>query len=160
MNYIIDGFNLAFKIDSIAPLIRKGALDAAIRQTALYVSKKLTGNKGRIQLIFDGQSHNKTGLPAVYGIQIRFSRKPQLADDIIREFIRSTPAISEWTVVSSDNEIKFTAQDHGAKAMTSEQFIRYTPRKPRHKKNEKPGVENIDVDYWKNLFNTGPDNDQ
>jgi len=156
MNYIIDGFNLAFKIKPIANLIRQQSLDLAIKQTAQFVVKKIGANKGKVQLVFDGQSHNLSGAPAIHGVAIRFSKKPQLADDIIREFIRSTADISSWTVVSSDNEIKFTAEDHGATAMTSEQFINFVPRTLRHRKLEKPDTSNIDIDYWKKLFNTGP----
>lgn len=164
MNYIIDGFNLAFKIERISRLIRQGAIDIAVQQTVHFVSQKLNANKGRVLLIFDGQAHSHSVPPAAHGITIRFSKKPQLADDIIREFIRSTDNLQNWTVVSSDNEIRFTAQDHGARSITSKQFIQLVPRQSKKRGNkgnsEKPGSENIDIEYWKKIFDTGSAHDE
>ncbi len=158
MNYIIDGFNLAFKISSIAPNIKKGQIDLAIKQLTHFVRSKIKNSKSKVIIVFDGRDfagHSKSKLA---GINLIFSRKPQTADDIIRNFIRTTPNIENWCVVSSDNEIIFTAQDHGAKALKSSEFLKQSFATKKNENNiskNKSNPDNVDIEYWRNLFETG-----
>jgi len=92
------------------------------------------------------------------GIKLLFSQKPQTADDIIRDFIRKTTNIENWFVVSSDNEIRFTAQDHGAKALKSTDFLKQTFAQKKienQMSQKKTNPDNVDVEYWRKLFESG-----
>lgn len=155
-NYIIDGYNLGYKIPSVEKWIRSGETDRAIQLIKNYTSK-LVQIANQVILVFDGTNETH-GNNAKHGkLQIKFSKKPQTADDIIRQFIRSQKNASQWIVVSSDSEIRFTAEDMGAQAMASEKFITFI--KSKHSKSqtntnrEKYKPENIDVDYWLDKFN-------
>ena len=156
-NYIIDGYNLGFKISSIAKWISAGETENAIQLIRNYVMSRLGQKADQIILVFDGKTGNPAGNPKHGKIKILFSKKPQTADDIIRQFIRSQKNTSQWIVVSSDSEIRFTAEDMGAKAMTSENLIA-SLKQNRNKSqtkinNEKYQPENVDVNYWLDKFN-------
>lgn len=157
-HYIIDGFNLGFKIPHIASAIKKGNTDMAIKQICSFIKSKTKNNK--VIAVFDGKKYSDTIPSMLNGISIRFSHKPETADDVIRSFVRQSTDVEQWCVVSSDNEILFSAQDLGAQYMKSDQFIRLTNKKgvTVHKKeSEKHHPNEVDVDYWKQLFNDGID---
>jgi len=162
MNYIIDGYNLAFKIAPIAQTIKSGNTDKAIRQLTNYVSQKLNSKNTRIIIVFDGKHNDGNNTITVPGAKLMFSKKPQTADDIIRNFVRTTNNIKLWTIVSSDNEIIYTAQDHGAQTLKSHDFIRITSKKkttPMDSK-EKNNPQNVDIDYWKKMFDAPLEEDE
>ena len=155
MNYIIDGFNLGHKIPNAASLLKKGETEKAIPIILNHISARLRGVDG-ITVVFDGKS-GATSTPHSYGkIRVKFSRKPQTADDIIRAFIRNEPNPKNWTVISSDNEIIFTARDMGALVLSATQFASplNTPSKQKND-SEKYDPQNVDVDSWLKLFNSG-----
>ena len=158
MNYIIDGYNLAFKISAIAPNLKKGQTDLAIKQLTQFVRSRIKNRKNKIIIVFDGRNMQGQLQSQISGIKLMFSHKPQTADDIIRDFIRKTPNIENWYVVSSDNEIIFTAQDHGAKTLKSTEFLKQTfagKKSENQLSNKKTNPENIDVEYWRKLFESG-----
>lgn len=160
MNYIIDGFNLAFKIGSIATELKNGNIDLAIRKISQFVKSRISGNKNRIILVLDGHDDFRPEKSNQSGISIIFSKKPQTADDIIRDFIRTTKNIRQWCVISSDNEILFTAKDHGAQNMKSADFIRLTAKSKQdlpEAYSKKTDPKNIDMDYWRSVFGTNED---
>ncbi len=152
MNYIIDGFNVAFKDAKTANLIRGGNTDAAISGTVALVRRILKNNKGKIVVVFDGKEGQQA--PRFPGLTVRFSKAPQKADDIIRAFVRKTKNINRWTVVSSDNEIRFSAQDHGAATLNAAEFLamKKTTIDPSAEEVKKYEARNIDTEYWLKLF--------
>jgi len=156
MNYIIDGFNLGFKNPSIAKTLKKGETDQAIRQILTLVNGHLTNTAGKIIVVFDG----RRGISAAYstfpGIQVVFSKKPQTADDIIRNSLRKSSEAAKWMVISSDNEILFTARDQGAKSMRAEVFLKKqsgkSDRNMSVENNQKYNPGNVDIEFWLKQF--------
>lgn len=160
MNYIIDGFNLAFKISTIKSEIESGNMDNAIRKLIQFVRTRIKIPENHVILVLDGREFSSSQSYNSPGVKIMFSSSPQTADDIIRNFIRNTKNISKWCVVSSDNEILFTAQDHGAQRLKSADFIRKTSNYASDipdAYNKKTDPKNIDMDYWRSIFDQ--DND-
>jgi len=153
MNYIIDGYNLGHKLTKAADWLKKGDTEKAITIILNHIQANISGT-GQVIAVFDGQA-GPHAHPGSYGsIRIRFSRKPQTADDIIRDFIRNHPKPEQWTVISSDNEILYTAKDMGAKILTSQQFALAASSRPRQSEHsEKYDPGNVDVDAWMKLFN-------
>ncbi len=152
MNYIIDGYNLGHKLPKAASWLKQGDTDKAITIILNYVQAALSG-KGQIIVVFDGQAGPHAHPGSFGSIRVKFSRKPQTADDIIREFIRSHPQPGQWTVISSDNEILYTAKDMGAKIRTSQEFAaqsRKGSKQNEHSEKYDPGP--VDVDAWLKLF--------
>ncbi len=157
-NYLIDGYNLGFKDRSIADWLHKGNTEQAIDLIIRRVRQGI-GKAGQIIVVFDGKKFSGTGGPAYSGIRVVFSRKPQSADDIIREKLRSLPNASDWIVVSSDHEIINTARDMGAQIVQSEKFLKSSLKKTSVKNTmgtpDKYNPQNVNVDYWLEQFKNG-----
>ena len=159
---IIDGYNLAHKNPEISAWLNKGDTDKAIHLLINWLIQGPVAKGKKILLVLDGKKGFFNEQTYSSSIKLIFSQKPQTADDIIRSYIRNASNPSELTVVSSDNEILFTAKDHGAKTIKSEVFLNQYKKQPAQKKNktsassEKYNPENIDVDYWLKQF--GDDN--
>lgn len=161
MNFIIDGYNLAFMIDKIAQSVKNGNTEKAINQVIHYVQQKFVAKHPKIIIVFDGQNYSDFEKNYNRNLTILFSKKPQTADDIIRNFIRKTEQIKNWVVVTSDNEIIYTAKDLGAGVMKSTDFIKMNvsglPKKSTAVENKKMNPGNVDIEYWRNIFNSGKD---
>ena len=160
-NYIIDAYNLGFKIPAISDWIKSGETEKAIQLIINYVTKALIRKANKIIIVFDGKSGNPGNDSRQGKVQILFSKKPESADDIIRRHMRSLNNASEWIVVTSDSEIRWTAEDMGAQVISSENFIvsqLQTGHKNKTRINqEKYNPEDIDMDYWLNKFNESGD---
>ncbi len=154
--YIIDGYNLGHKMSPVAQWLARGDTERAIRLIMNYIVTKLSPGAGRIIVVFDGKHGIQQAGTQYPGITVKFSKKPQSADDIIRQFIRKEKKIGQWTVVSSDNEVLFSARDHGAQTMKSEILISQTESESTSR-SEKENIQkydpkDIDVDYWLKTF--------
>jgi len=155
--YIIDGFNLGYKLSSVAPLLRRGDVNTAIQRIIDFVAGSLPDKAVSVLLVFDGQPTAYEHFRVPGKISLRFSRYPQKADDIIRNFLRRSTEAAGWTAVTSDREIINTARDMGAQSLSSEDFI-----SRRHKANsvtskteasaQKYDPSHVDVDYWLKQF--------
>ncbi len=159
--YLIDGYNLGHKIPTVVQLLRQKDFYAAIERIVFFVSQRLNTRQNRVIVVFDGQKGIFNAPLPLTSVEIKFSRKPQEADDIIRAYLRKAADASLFTVVSSDAEILKTARDLGAKFIRSEEFYRTAPRTPSQTKpvegNQKYNPENVDLDYWLRLFGEAPD---
>lgn len=157
MNYMIDAFNLGFKLPSAVPFLRRGDTEQAIKIILRFLQNKFS-TREKVVAVFDGQQGIFPGFSGFHPIEIKFSKAPQKADDIIRNFLRKTKNAGAWTVITSDHEIINTAKAMGANFMTSESFIsmRLSPAKQQIKnKNEyeqKYNADHIDMDYWLKQF--------
>lgn len=155
-NYIIDGFNLGFKIPGIAQWITSGHIDQAIKLIINHIQSSISAKADNILLVLDGRYQNSSSITVSKKIKIRFSRKPQTADDIIRDFIRTQEKPGNWVVVSSDHEIINTARAMGAEVLPSEKLIEAGSVKAKksqpRERQEKYNPEHIDMDYWLKKF--------
>ena len=155
---IIDGYNLAHKHPEISLWLKKGDTEKTIRLLISWIQNGPGRQNVNIILVLDGKRGHSNQQNYSSNIKLIFSTKPQTADDIIRNFIRNAANPSNWTVVSSDNEIIYTSQDHGAQTIKSETFLSQYSGKPKSKNKESNGSsekynpENIDVDYWLKQF--------
>ena len=155
-NYLIDGYNLGHKIPEVVRLLQKKDFYAAIEWIIHTVQMCINTRRNRVIIVFDGKKGLFDYPRSASTIEVLFSRKPQEADDIIREILRKQTDASHWIVVSSDNEILKTARDLGANFIHSEAFYASSktsdqkglPKESRQKYNP----NNVDVDYWMNLF--------
>jgi predicted RNA-binding protein with PIN domain len=164
MNYIIDGYNLAFTIKTIAPVLKQGNTEKAIKQLIHFVRSVTGHNKSKIIIVFDGQDDLQPKKIKQGALEVLFSKKPQTADDIIRNLIRKKLQKDKWTVVSSDTEIIFTAKDHSVGTMRSEAFKNMKNKSSAKNSittdNDKINPDNVDVDYWRSIFNNGKRNEE
>ncbi len=162
-NYLIDGYNLGHKIPEVRRLLQQKDFYAAIDRIIHIVQSQINARRNRVIIVFDGKKgvFNYPLSPA--SVEIRFSRKPQEADDIIRALLRKENDPSQWMVISSDNEILKTARDLGARFMRSEAF--YAGKQSSQSPNlpegsgQKYHPDNVDVTYWLRLFGEADEED-
>jgi len=155
MNYIIDGYNIGYKLPNVAEHLKHGETDKAIQLILSYIRASLSST-GKIIVVFDGKKGCFPNQSHPTGLTIKFSRKPQTADDIIRNFIRNQAHPKNWTVITSDNEIIYTAQDMGAKVLkTLKSDSSGKKGSGSTEYDEKYHPQNVDVQEWLKLFEDG-----
>ncbi len=157
--FLIDGYNLAHKVPAIAQLLHARDFYTAIERLVQFIQQKINTRAHRVIIVFDGRKGVFERPTVSATVEIQFARKPQEADDVIRQYLRQASDTSEITVISSDREILKSARDLGAQFVTSEQFARNKPNQTNSPPSEKPDAENIDVAYWLEQFNKRNDED-
>lgn len=115
-----------------------------------------------ITLVFDSREPLPVTTRPSSRLVVKFSPPGKEADDVIKEWIRRAKNTRSLTVVSSDNAIRFTARDHGARSLTSNEFhnlIQHSlhspaePRKPPEREKFEPSeMDENELNYWKRLF--------
>ncbi|MBM4425607.1 MAG: NYN domain-containing protein [Chloroflexi bacterium] len=150
MPYLMDGHNLIPKIglrldnpDDEMELVR-------ILQDFSRVKRQ------PIEVYFDGAPPGQAGMRKLGTVRAHFIRLGQTADAAIRARLTSMgKAAKNWTVVSSDREVKSSARIHQAQHISSEEFVKLiraalsasTPTSA----DEKP-IPAKEVEEWLNLF--------
>jgi len=98
------------------------------------------------------------------GIAVRFAPRGSTADAVIARIVREEKRPRGIIVVSSDNAVRKSAQERGAKTMTSEEFVvklreRYNPRKAKPEPTDPDAAEkpsDSDAEYWSQFFKEPP----
>lgn len=159
--YIIDGYNLIFKDPLASQLMRDGKYDQAIETTIRKIEANLNQTAEQIIIVLDGNKDPQRHILTGPKTRIIYSKKPRIADDVIRDHIRKTNNPQQWIVVSSDHEIINTAKDMGAQSVKSEYLQKSNLKKSKKSSGKSthikynPGV--VDVDYWLKQFNRDED---
>jgi predicted RNA-binding protein with PIN domain len=119
---IIDGYNVT----------KSGFPDISLEQQR----NRLVGAMGgiaaqtgaEVTVVFDG-ADRVVGLPSPpRGVRVLFSRKGELADELIRRLVRAEPAGRPIIVISTDREVADGVRRHGAYPLTSETLLRRIAR--------------------------------
>jgi len=156
MKYIIDGYNMIRKINSLrahdAQSLEKG------RQALIM---KLSGfrlqNNADITIVFDGQ---KTSFGSQSGITVYFSNLPNKADEMIKKLVDKNKKTNETTVVSSDNEVMWYAKGCGCKVERSEEFFKKISESKQSEtvkeleEKDNPQLSSKEIKEWMTLFNS------
>jgi predicted RNA-binding protein with PIN domain len=85
-------------------------------------------------------------------VRAHFVLPPLRADDAILDFLHGRKDARQYTVVSSDSEIRRRALRLGAKVVESAQFAREVRARLRRSTNEKPPEDPEDLELWMDLF--------
>lgn len=118
MPYIIDGHNL------IAALPDVSLADIDDEQQLLEKLDRFCASTRRKVLVFFDQGQIEAGLlQSGHFLRAVFVRPPRTADDAIRAELKKLGRNAvNWTVVSSDREVKHAAQEAGASTVDSQAF--------------------------------------
>jgi predicted RNA-binding protein with PIN domain len=154
---LIDGYNLLHK-DGVLKNQAERSLEEAREDLIRTIAGYRSGDM-EIVVVFDGRGGEVRGRKVgASGVQVRFSRFPQSADQLILEIIDREKRKDHLTVVTSDRkDIGRIAQAEGVRWISSESFLRRLRRVPRQEVSarEKPGAPSSEeVDYWMNRFRT------
>jgi predicted RNA-binding protein with PIN domain len=119
MPYIVDGHNLIPHVG-----LRLNAEDdelALIEMLREFCRVK----KARVEIYFDGAPPGSANTRKFGYVTAHFVRKGRTADEAIHARLRKMgKSAKNWTVVSSDREVKSSARSAQAKRITSAEFAR------------------------------------
>lgn len=151
MPFLIDGHNLI----AVMPGISLSDLDdehALIQRLEQYARR----NRRSISVYFDRGSLLAPKISTIAGVKIHFARPPRTADDALRDRIRQLgKEAPNWTVVSSDHEVRQAAKNAGARILDSQTFARQlVPLSSDQDVIEKPDahLSPDEIDQWEQLF--------
>ena len=153
MPFIIDGHNLIAALPD---------LDLSDLDDEMKLVEMLRGFCSRTQrratVYFDRGSPG--GEPTIKSgrVEVRFVRLPRTADDAIRaHLLKLDKEAPNWTIVSSDREVRSAARRAGASVLESDAFAQMIPASViTADQSEKPlgTLSDIDLDEWERLFNS------
>lgn len=147
MPYIIDGHNLI-------PHIRGLSLDQIDDETALIqiLDAYFKRQRKKAVLYFDkAQIGGSSDINSAF-LKVHFVRRPAIADEAIIQHLKKLGrAARNWIVVSSDQEVRSSAEKAGAQVLTSADFAALIEKKPSKKVEQRPEGDN-DINEWLEIF--------
>ena len=150
MPYIVDGHNLIPKIG-----LKLDALDDEMDLVEL-LREFCRIKKKRVEIYFDGAPLGQNGTRKFGYVTAHFVRKGRTADDAIRDRLRNMgKSARNWTVVSSDREVQFSAKSVYASVMSAEKFAQQV-EDAKYVAMSDPGqgkaLSAREVDQWLDIF--------
>lgn len=149
MPYLIDGHNLIGKI----PGLRLDDLDD--EQELIQILQEHCQTSGKEAEVYFDRSSSGHARARVHGrVTARFVRSGETADQAIaRRLKRLEKEAANWTVVSSDNEVRTAARRAKARVLSSEEFSRdLLAEGGVDESGESPAISSDEVDEWLDLF--------
>jgi predicted RNA-binding protein with PIN domain len=156
MPYMIDGHNLIASLPNIdlEDPDDEACLVRLLRAFYTRARKKIT-------VYFDRRAPGLMDPPTLGGVQVHFVASDRTADEAIRAHLNHLgPQAQNWTVVSSDREVRRAAHRVGARVLSSDAFGKVlleenppekTMEKPRHEMSQE------ELEYWIQRFEKGND---
>lgn len=119
---ILDGYNIILR----SPRLRPGPTRTLRESRAMLVnlvSWMMGANEVRFMIVFDGAEEMGPDEPAGR-VQVKYSRPPEKADDVIRKIVEQRVGGDEnITVVTGDIEVARHARGEGADVSLSDLFL-------------------------------------
>ncbi|MEK7375786.1 MAG: NYN domain-containing protein [Candidatus Margulisiibacteriota bacterium] len=117
MHILIDGYNAAHKIPSVAAYFKESLEKVRNRLIDHLVSWRSAGGKGmEVTVVFDGRRDEIFCMPpSIKGIRVIFTNTGEEADDRIADMIRVAKDPASVSVVSDDNKIANACRSYGVK---------------------------------------------
>jgi len=148
MPYLVDGHNLI----GAFPGLELSDPDDEHQLLRLLVRFGRATHR-RVVVFFDRGRPEMGPLSRAGGmVRAHFIPPPRRADDAILDFLRGRKDARNYTVVSSDSEIRTRARRAGAKVTASREFAREVLARLRRDVKEKPPEQPEDFDLWMDIF--------
>ncbi len=118
MSLLIDGHNLIGVLPSIDLGDRDDEGQLLARLRAYH------GFTGKAMIVFfdSGDTPGSADHFSTPGVQVRFARRPQTADDLIVAFLRKSAQPGQYAVVTNDRELAGRARQLGASVIRAHDF--------------------------------------
>lgn len=152
---IVDGYNVIHR----SPALRPGpdrSLQESREKLVNLLSWAVGSGDARFVVVFDG-AEGGGGDVCASRVEIRFSRPPRSADDLIRSLVEEQiEKVERVTVVTSDLEVARHARAMGADVSLADLFLAsalgpITPEAP-----EKPvTLSKKEIEEWAEIFRRG-----
>ena len=117
LTYIIDAFNLIYKVEELSQ-----SASPHSRLLQFLKSNRLTGSRNnRVVVVFDG--HDNSDVAGEREYEIVFSG-PLSADDLIKDRVTKAKNRSQIVVVSDDRGLTSFVKGEGAQVKSVEEFLK------------------------------------
>ena len=152
MPYIIDGHNLIPKVPGLSLEDQDDEQQLVnLLQDFCRVKQK------KVEVFFDNAPAGSSGARTFGCVVARFIRQGRTADQAILEKLRRLEGDARnWTVVSSDREVRNSARSVRAKSMRVEEFaqelIGLTTDRSQQMQEHDADLSKQEVDEWLELF--------
>lgn len=157
---IIDGYNVIHRAPELKPGPERSLRDSREKLLNL-LSWTMGGAEAKFLVVFDGADGG--GRDTHSGrVEVRFSRAPEKADDLIRRLVEDQiDRVERLTVVTSDLEVARHARAMGADISISDLFLASVLGPARESVGEKPtSLTKKEIEEWAEMFKRGkPDAD-
>jgi predicted RNA-binding protein with PIN domain len=177
---IVDGYNLL----RAAPLLCR--LEAVGLQAARQALERALGRYARrcgahVVVVYDGDGQAGAAAAAVHAragkaaagtggwVDVRFSRVPENADEVIKQEIQHRHGAGYLRVITSDREIRRHARRHRVASTAAADFVREleeppppaspAPLPPPPELDPDLSLSPAEVDAWERLFRERPSTD-
>ena len=153
---VIDGYNLVHR----SPQLRPGP-DRSLRESREKLVNLLSwvmgGESARFLIVWDGADGGRDERSG--RVEVRYSRPPAKADDLIRRIVEDEVARARVTVVTADLEVARHARAMGAEVSLSDLFLA-SALGPLAGREDAPAVEpekpaslsKAEIEEWARLF--------
>ncbi|HEV2105897.1 MAG TPA: NYN domain-containing protein [Candidatus Eisenbacteria bacterium] len=156
---IVDGYNLILRSPHLQPGPGRTLRESRDKLVNL-LSWAMGGDAARFLVVFDGARDAPAGGGGGSSgrVQVRFSRPPQTADDLIRELVEEhVERVDQLTVVTADLEVARHARAMGADVSIADLFLAAAIDPGGEAPPEKPTtLSRAEVEEWAKLFRSRP----
>jgi len=157
---IVDGYNLIHRSAALRPGPER-SLRAAREKLLNLLSWAIGSGDAKFIVVFDGTEG--AGSEEHEGrVEVRFSRLPRKADDLIRELVEERmKQVERITVVTSDLEVARHARAMGADVSLSDLFMASALGPVSPEQPEKPiTLSKKEIEEWAEIFRHGRVSDE
>lgn len=152
MPYIIDGHNLIPRL----PGLSLGDMDDELQLVKLLQEFCRVRQK-QVEVFFDNAPAGSSGARTFGSVVARFVRQGRTADQAIKDKLRRLGGEARnWTVVSSDREVRDSARAVRAKSMRAEEFARWLGdlhnEGLQHPAEDEAAISTQEVEEWMEIF--------
>lgn len=152
---IVDGYNLIHRSSHLRPGADRTLKESHDKLVNL-LAWTMGGDQARFIVVFDGAEQASRDESSAR-VQVRYSRPPDKADDVIRRLVEEqVEKVDRLTVVTADLEVARHARAMGAEVSLSDLFLASAlgPVKDEVPGAEKPvTLSKAELEQWAEIFN-------
>lgn len=152
---VVDGYNLIHRTPALRPGPNRTLREARDKLSNLLAWAFGAGD-ARFIVVFDGAQEGGGGGEGQGRVEIRYSRPPETADDVIRRLVEErVDREDRLTVVTADLEVARHARAMGADIALSDLFLASALGAREDETPEKPAtMSKKDLEEWAEIFRT------
>ncbi|HEY3215162.1 MAG TPA: NYN domain-containing protein [Candidatus Eisenbacteria bacterium] len=151
---VIDGYNLILRSPALRPGPGRSLQEARDRLVNL-LSWAIGSGDARFLVVFDG-AEGGGGVSGGGRVEVRYSKPPEKADDLIRRLVEERiERVERLTVVTSDLEVARHARAMGADVALGDLFVSNVLIPSRSEGGEDakpPALSRKEVEEWAEIF--------
>jgi predicted RNA-binding protein with PIN domain len=151
---VVDGYNLIHRSPELRPGPER-TLQEAREKVVNLLSWAVGAGDARFLVVFDGAEGSDADMGGNGRVQVRWSKPPAKADDLIRRIVEDEmERVDRLTVVTADLEVARHARAMGADIALSDLFLGSMLGPGREREaDEKPGtMSRKELEEWAKVF--------